>query len=122
LPADLSPKQRSRAEAKASKPPELVAVEAQHPDWQCHRCGGNGALLVMEPPGPACLPCAGLGGLEFLPSGDALLTRRARAASQLTAVVVRWSKSRKRNERIGSLVEPAALANARASIEDQTAR
>ena len=71
----------------------------------------------MEPPGPACLSCAGLGLLEELPAGDALLTRRARAASKLSAVIVRWSQTRKRYERIGVLIEPAALAAARASLE-----
>ena len=35
--------------------------------------------------------CADLGHLEFLPSGDAALTRRATKASRLSAVVVRWS-------------------------------
>ena len=113
----LSAAKRARVEARARKPPELVAIAPRDPEWRCHRCGGTGALLVMEPPGPACLPCAGLGELELLPSGDALLTRRARAASTLGGVVVRWSRTRKRYERIGALVEPAALAAARASIE-----
>ena len=98
------------------KPPELVAVVARHPDWRRHRCAGTGALLVMEPQGPTCLQCAGLGHLEELPAGDALLTRRARAASKVSAVIVRWSQARKRNERVGVLVEPAALAAARASM------
>lgn len=71
----------------------------------------------MEPPGPACLNCAGLGHLEELSAGDAFLTRRARAASKLSAVIVRWSPARKRYERIGVLVESAALATARGSIE-----
>lgn len=114
---ELSEAKRARAEAKAQKPPELVAIEARHQDWQCHRCGGTGALLVMEPPGPACRSCAGLGQLAMLPAGDALLTRRARAASKLTAVVVRWSQTRNRYERVGALVESAALAAARAGIE-----
>lgn len=116
----LSAAKRARVVAKAQKPPELVAIVARHPDWQCHRCGGSGALLVMEPPGPACLGCAGLGQLEMIPAGDALLTRRARAASKLTAVVVKWSQSRKRYERIGALVEPAALAAARESVQAAT--
>lgn len=74
------------------------------------RAPGDGA------PGPG-LNCAGLGQLEELPAGDALLIRRARAASKLSAVIVRWSRPRKRYERIGVLVEPAALATARGSIE-----
>ena len=85
--------------------------------WTCHRCGGTGAFLMMEKPGPACLRCVGLGDLEFLPAGNTLLTRRAKAGSTRHAVVVRFSKTRKRYERQGLLVEPAALAQARREIE-----
>ncbi|MCA8955285.1 MAG: hypothetical protein KDC87_04380 [Planctomycetes bacterium] len=107
----------ARVAARAQKPPDLVVVAARHSDWRCHRCSGTGQLLVMEPPGPACLNCAGLGHLEELPAGDALVTRRARSASKLSAVIVRWSRTRKRYERIGVLVEPAALAKARGRTE-----
>lgn len=119
LSPDLTTGSRKRLAAKASKAPELVVFRARNPDWQCHRCAGTGDDLFMEPAGPACLPCAGLGDLEYLPAGDALLTRRARAASERQAVVVLWSRTRNRYERIGCLVEPAALAQARASL-DQT--
>jgi hypothetical protein len=50
--------------------------------------------------------------LVFLPSGDVALTRRARKASSLSAVVVRFSRARKRYERQGILVEEAALESA----------
>ncbi len=40
------------------------------------------------------------------------MTRRAKKASRLSAVVVRWSKARKRYERQGLLVEEAALEQA----------
>ena len=50
--------------------------------------------------------------LVFLPSGEAALTRRAKKASGLSAVVVRWSRTRKRYERQGLLVEVAALEQA----------
>ncbi|MEQ0599595.1 DUF2293 domain-containing protein, partial [Mycobacterium tuberculosis] len=56
--------------------------------------------------------CADLGHLVFLPSGDAALTRRAKRASRLSAVVVRWSRARKRYERQGILVEAEALERA----------
>lgn len=118
----LTEAKRARMQTQMEKPPELVAVVARHPDWRCHRCAGTGALLVMEPQGPACLQCAGLGHLEELPAGDALLSRRARAASKLSAVIVKWSKTRKRNERIGIPVEPEALTAARASIETDANR
>ena len=47
---------------------------------------------MMEQPGPACLRCVGLGDLEFLPAGNTLLTRRAKAGSARHAVVVRFSR------------------------------
>jgi hypothetical protein len=47
--------------------------------------------------------------LVFLPAFDATRTRRAHKASSLMAVVVRSSMTRKRYERQGLLVEPAAL-------------
>ena len=56
--------------------------------------------------------CAGLEDLEFLPSGDAALTRRATKYSGRLAVVVRFSRSRGRYERQGILVEIDALEKA----------
>lgn len=73
------------------------------------RCGATCDLLMMEHEGPACLGCVGLADLTFLPAGDALLTRRAKAKSARSAVVVRFSRSRKRYERQGLLVEPRIL-------------
>jgi hypothetical protein len=78
-------------------------------DFVCADCGGSGELLRMQDAGPLCLACADLDHLVFLPSGDAALTRRATKASTLSAVVVRWSRSRKRYERQGTLVEESAL-------------
>jgi hypothetical protein len=62
--------------------------------------------------------CAGLDDLEFLPAGDALLTRRAKAQSVRHAVVVRFSRSRRRYERQGLLVEPHALRAAQRQINE----
>lgn len=50
--------------------------------------------------------------LLFLPSGDAALTRRARKHSTLSAVVLEWSRTRKRYERQGLLVNSQALEQA----------
>jgi hypothetical protein len=58
------------------------------------------------------LSCADLDHLVFLPSGDAALTRRSRKYSKLTAVVVKWSRTRKRYERQGLLVENEAIEQA----------
>lgn len=105
----LTDAERTRLAAKAAAPPELVAV-ASHGAWTCHRCAGTGAWLIMEPAGPACLTCLGLGDLVLLPAGDADRTRRARRASPRHLVVVRWSRAHERYHRIGLLIEPAALA------------
>ena len=51
----------------------------------------------------------------YLARGDTALTRRARKSSGLSAVVVRFSRTRKRYERQGVLVEPAALEAAEAA-------
>jgi hypothetical protein len=79
-------------------------------DWTCAECHGTGDLMQMHDAGPLCLTCSDLDHLVFLPSGDAALTRRAMKESTLSAVVVRWSRSRKRYERQGVMVEEPALA------------
>jgi hypothetical protein len=92
---------------------ELVVISPLN-DWTCRECQGTGDLLVMEGPGPLCLACAELGHLVFLGRGDTALTRRAKAGSKLWAVVIRFSRSRKRYERQGLLVEEHALEEAEA--------
>jgi hypothetical protein len=71
-----------------------------------------------QEPGPACLSCVGLASLEFLPAGDAALSRCAKAKSAVYAVVVRFSRSRKRYERQGLLVPPEALRNAEQELAE----
>jgi hypothetical protein len=115
----LSEKKRERLAEKASRAPELVVVQPLNHEWTCHRCGTTGGLLMMEDAGPACLGCAGLGDLEFLPAGDALLSRRVKAKSSKCAVVVRFSRTRRRYERQGLLVEPLALAVVQRDLEAQ---
>jgi hypothetical protein len=104
--------ERQRVAEKARRAPDLVVIQPLKSEWTCHRCGGTGGLLIMENPGPACLRCTGLDDLEFLPAGDALRTRRAKAKSARYAVVMRFSKTRGRYERQGILVEAAALGEA----------
>jgi hypothetical protein len=118
---ELPERKRERLAEKAREP-ELVAISPLHADWTCHRCGGSGPWLIMENGGPACLPCVGLGDLELLPAGDALLTRRAKARSARHAVLVRFSKTRKRYERRGLLVEPQAWRDAQREVEAERAR
>ena len=101
---------------------DLVVVSPLR-DWTCHACGGTGGLLVMEDAGPLCMRCADMDHLVFLASGDAALTRRARKGSGLSAVVVRFSRARKRYERQGILVEEDALERAEAAcLADEQAR
>lgn len=107
----LSEDKRRRLIDRASRPPDLVVI-APLAEFTCASCGGGGDLLVMEDAGPLCLACTDLDHLVFLPSGDATLTRRAKKASGLSAVVVRFSRTRKRYERQGILVEEAALEQA----------
>jgi hypothetical protein len=107
---------------RRSAPPDLLAILPVN-DWACADCGGGGDFLTMEGAGPLCLTCADMDHLVFLPAGDAALTRRARKASGLSAVVVRWSRTRRRYERRGLLVEEAALAHAEEQcLADQEAR
>lgn len=107
----VSPDLDERTIKRQSKPPDLLAIIPVN-DWTCTSCSGTGDFLFMEDAGPLCLDCADFGHLEFLPAGDAALTRRAKKASGLSAVVVKWSRSRKRYERQGILAEPAAIERA----------
>src|SRR6266498_3734707 len=122
IAADLSEAARERVAQRQSRAPDLVVVEPLS-EWTCTGCGGSGSLLFMEDDGPLCLGCADLDHLVFLPAGDAALSRRAKQASRLSAVVVRFSRSRKRYERQGILVEEAALEQAEAQcLADEDAR
>jgi hypothetical protein len=104
-PAD----QQSSSEAK-----DLIVFDILR-ESKCADCGHEllgGDFLFMEGERPLCLGCADLDHLVYLPRGDTALTRRARKHSSLSAVVVRFSRARKRYERQGVLVEEAALERA----------
>jgi hypothetical protein len=109
ISSNLSARQRERLQEKASRPPELIAISPLNRDWKCQRCGGVTDFLMMEGEGPSCMNCVGLGGFVYLPAGDPDLTRRAKAKSKRFAVVLRFSRTRKRYERQGLLVKEAAL-------------
>jgi hypothetical protein len=105
---------RTTAGREASPASEIVVFWIVR-DSMCAECGeelGKGRFLRIEANRPLCLGCADLDHLVFLPRGDAALTRRASRHSTLRAVVVRFSRSRKRYERQGMLVEEAALTRA----------
>ncbi len=93
---------------------ELLVFRVRR-DTRCGECDvelERGSLLRVEGGRALCLACADLDHLEYLSRGDAALTRRARARSTLQAVVLEWSRSRKRYERQGVVVESAALRQA----------
>ncbi|MEV6345360.1 DUF2293 domain-containing protein [Actinoplanes sp. NPDC051851] len=123
MPADLTDAQRDRLTAKQNTPPDMIVLLAAR-SFTCAGCGETEAdMLMMEEGEPLCLACTDLDHLVFLPAGDAALTRRAKKASRLSAVVVRFNRSRKRNERQGLLVEESALAEAEQQcLSDEEAR
>jgi hypothetical protein len=118
----LSEAPREKVTEKQSKAPDLVVVIPLK-DWTCAGCGGTDEMLVMDDARPLCRTCVDLDHLVFLPAGDAALSRRAKKASGLSAVVVKFSRSRKRYERQGLLVEEAALEQAEQQcLDDEEAR
>ncbi len=93
----------------------------------CGECkedlGRKAWITLTESKGALCLACADLDHLLFLPSGNTALTRRSRKYSTLSAVVLKWSKARKRYERQGLLVEEPALKQAEIEcLADEDAR
>ncbi|MFD1050709.1 hypothetical protein ACFQ1S_36870, partial [Kibdelosporangium lantanae] len=114
LAPDISDARKDRLTQRQNTAPDLM-VHVPLTDWTCAECSDTGPYLIMDAAGPTCLTCADMDHLVFLPSGDATLTRRARKASGLAAVVVRFNKSRKRYDRKGILVEERALEEAEQS-------
>ena len=115
IPGDLPAAKSKRIATKLSKPPDIVVFQTVRPSVICSECEGEiskGRFLFMEKGQPLCLSCADLDHLEFLPSGDAAHTRRARQHSRLSAVVVRFARARGRYERQGILVTPEAIEKA----------
>jgi hypothetical protein len=116
----------AESNAAASKKPDEIVVFKVRTDTKCGECGREllkGNLLRLENDKPLCLDCADLGHLEFLPSGDTALTRRATKHSPLRAVVVQWARARNRYERQGILVTAAAIEQAEAeSLADADRR
>jgi hypothetical protein len=123
-PAELTEKKAQQLRDKLNRAPDLVVFELTSAFSRCSECQAEifkGSFLFMERDQPLCLTCADLDHLEFLPSGDAALSRRARKHSSLAAVVVRFSRARKRYERQGLLVTPDALARAEQECADDAA-
>jgi len=108
-------KQSSDHDRDAVPPKQEIVVFITHREGKCAECGKElfkGNWIRLEHEQPLCLECADLAHLEYLPSGDAALTRRATKYAPLRAVVVEWSRARKRYERQGILVAAAAVRRA----------
>ena len=106
---------------------EEIKVFISNRDSKCDECGeelGRKAWITLErDKGALCLTCADLDHLIFLPAGDAAVTRRARKHSALSAVVLKFSRARRRYERQGLLVEDKALQQAEAEcLADEEVR
>jgi hypothetical protein len=95
---------------------EALKVFIANRESTCDECrehlSSKAWIALAGEKGALCLACADLDHLLFLPSGDAALTRRARKHSTLSAVVLKWSRARKRYERQGLLVEAHGLERA----------
>jgi len=110
----LPQRERQSLERKLVQEPKPVVFQTLR-DSKCSKCGTgihHGKFLFLDAGQPLCLSCAGMSNLEYLPAGDAAMTRRATKYSGHSAVVVRFSRSRKQYERQGILVEPEAIAKA----------
>src|SRR6266478_8890495 len=90
-----------------------IKVFISNRDSTCDECredlGRKAWITLVRDMGALCLSCADLDHLVFLASGDAALTRRARKYSRLSAVVLKFSRARRRYERQGLMVEESAL-------------
>ena len=105
----------NKSKSAAGRAPTEIVVFIVRKDTKCEECGkhlSGGSFLRIEKERPLCLDCADLGHLEYLPRGDAAVTRRAAKHSALRAVAVRWSNTRKRYERQGILAQPEAIRRA----------
>ena len=121
-PKDAAEPEIEEPEMKSTSADQQPPVEAKDlvvfsilRESKCADCGKellDRDFLFMEHARPLCLACADLDHLVYLPRGDTALTRRARKHSTLSAVVVRFSRTRKRYERQGVLVEESALEQA----------
>jgi len=76
---------------------------------ECHAELERGEMACITKERITCLTCEDLDHLVFLPAGDTALTRRARKHSPVSAIVLKFSRARRRNERQGVLVDEQAL-------------
>ena len=121
-------KEPTEKTAKAHDAAREIVVFIVRRDTKCGECGaelGKSSWIRVENDKALCMSCADLAHLEFLPSGNTALTRRATKHSPLRAVVVQWARARNRYERQGILVTREAIERAEAECladEERRAR
>ena len=111
-PADITPRKLEALKKELNKPPDLVVFMTVSESAVCQECDETierGEFLFREKETSLCLRCA---DLDFLPSGDVAMSRRARKHSPLSAVVVQFNRRAKRYERRGVLVTSQAIEQA----------
>jgi len=99
----LSEREREHLKEKLSQAAHPIVSQLVR-DSRCSECDSEierDAFLLMEAEQPLRLPCAHLDDLEYLPSGNAALTRCAAKYSGRTAVALRFSPTRGRYESQG---------------------
>jgi hypothetical protein len=117
-PVEVAREGRERSDLRV-----FISTRASRCDECREDLGSRAFIFLAGDRGALCLTCADLNQLVFLARGDAALTRRARKHSTLAAVVLKWSRARKRYERQGLLVEEHALERAEAEcLNDVEAR
>ena len=105
---------------------DSLAVFYTDHDQKCAECNRDiekkSLIFDKTDKGTICLSCAGLDGLVILPSGNTALTVRSKKYSKISAVILKYSKPRKRFERQGILVEEQALEQAKLDCESDAAK
>ncbi len=101
-----------QAKKAAKEPPVYSLIRAS----RCFNCDGKqepGSIVKFAPGKDErevhCRKCSKLDDMEFLKSGNAKVTQLAKKYSQRVIVVMQWSELWKTYERIGLLVESAAI-------------
>ena len=114
----MSIAQKERVQRKANKIPDLLVYIQTGRESKCSECDASleGQLLYLEDDHALCMQCADMDHLDFLPIGNATLTRRAKKFSSLSAVVLKFNRSRKRYDRQGILVTSEAIEKAEESL------
>lgn len=106
-----------------AKSPKDILVFLVRRDTECGGELPRSSMITLEQGrGALCLSCADLDHLEYLPAGDGALTRRSRKHSRLAAIVLQWSRTRKRYERQGILAEREAIEQAETECADDADR